>query len=718
MFKETPCSRQSRRFALAWVAFFVLGFSRLVAAAKPSTPDQDTSEMQLFQQEDILNRSVEISTKTKLKVDEAPASVSVITREDIEASGARTLGDLVRMVPGFESVRTSIGNGEPVEQFFARGVKSDFGQTVLVLLNGANKFNDLVFTSTGLAQRIDADMIERVEVIRGPGSALYGGSAFAGVINVITRDVEGDDRAQAQASYASYRRVDVHALYRRHLEKWQVGAQAKFLDEDGESFPSLSFDRSYNRASGGLQRIPRASDVKDGTRPSFDLAANISSPDNRFRLEGWFTDHNPDPWLSGFYPNPALPQYKYQAIQGMVNAEFHPVEGLALRAYYSNMYRQTRNVLSPVDGPVAIQARTNPSLAYGPEDIFGTTQHNDDLQGELNYQHKVAAHELLVGATGSRLKAWGSEAVYFGQLWDPTSPAAEIRSTDPTEGLIAYPTHIRYALSAYAQDIWQVARPLTLTLGLRVDHYSDLNPELILSPRVAAVFTPTQNHVVKAIYGQGFRPPSHFEQRGIFFGALTGSPGVKPEHINTVELTYIFHLEALRLSATGYYSRVTDSIIAVDVGDPIIPNRFSNSGRVNIWGGELEVQGKYGWLNYSPVDSRTSVTATDGSTSEGSTPFISGQSFNAGGRLDVFEHFQASSQVFVRSPRRAPGGAPSDWYVDLDSRVTYQFHWGAVFAGARNLLGQYYQLPLNNQGTYAAPYRGREFYAGIQARLP
>lgn len=701
---------------LAWGIWASVGTAAW--AGPGETPAADDSELQLFQLEESLNRLVEISTKTKIKLDEAPATVSVIDRADIESSGARTLGDVMRMVPGFQSMRTSLGNGEPVDQFLARGVKSDFGQTVLVLLNGANTFNDLVFASTGLATRIDADMIERVEVIRGPGSALYGGSAFAGVINVITRGVEGADLAELKASYASYQRVDASALFRRHLGQWRLGLQGKFVSEEGRSYPALLHDRSYDPGSGGMGPIPQAALVKDGIRPSFDLAASIASPDDRYKLQAWFTDHNPDPWLTGFYPNPALSQYRNQAIQGMVSAEARPVDGLLVRGYYSNMYRKTRTVLSPVLGPVAIGARTEPSLAYGPADIFGTVQHNDDLQGEVSYQRSLGPHELLVGATGSRLRGWGSEATYYGKLWDPTEPAREITSTDPREGLIAYPTHSRYTLSAYAQDIWQIVKPLAVTLGVRADHYSDVSPELIVSPRLAAVFTPVHNHVFKLIYGQGFRPPSLFEQRGIFFGALTGSPGVRPERMNTLEATYIAYFGAVRLSATGYYSRVTDSIITVDVGDPIIPNRFSNSGQVSIWGGEIELQGKYAWVNYSPVDSRSTVPVFGGGYVSGATPFIPAQSLNGGIRHEIFERLEASTQVFVRSPIRGPTGPASDWYVDLDARLAYRLPFGSVFAGARNLLDQRYELPLNDQGTYTAPYRGREYYVGAQGHLP
>ena len=702
-----------KRVPFALLAFVAATWGTQIRAeesARDAGTNVDIFDVSL---EDMLNRPIEISTKTASTLDEAPGTVAIIDRAAIEASGARTLGELIRMVPGCDSSRVSISNGDPVDTFFARGVRSDMSQTTLILLNGRNKFNDLVFASPGLSHRISASMIERIEVIRGPGSALYGGSAFAGVINVVTRDAAGTDTLDATALYGQGNQVNAHALGRAKVRGWTVAGQATFLYDEGKSYESLRYDLSYPPSRGGGFELAQHEKITDGIRPSLDVSVNVASPDNIARAQVWYTNHNPHPFLVDLYPTPALRKYQYQVSQLMVNADVNPTPHLSIGAHYSLMSREVRGLISPAQGPPAINIRLDPTAAYGDEDIFGTFQRSDQLQLDVNYKQKLGSHSLLLGGSGSRENQWDSRTTFWGRHWDPALEAREVTSTDPLEGLVAYAPHVRYSGAIFLQDEWQVLNALTITGGVRYDRYDDVADALIFSPRIAVVWAPLKNHIFKAMYGQGFRPPSTFEQQGIISGSSTGNPLIRPERIYTGEVAYITYFESLRLQISGYLSRVVDNIVSVEDGDPNKPNRYGNAGQVFIKGAEIEIQGRNFWVNYSVIDSQTSTA--DGSVRV--TQFLANQMLNAGFNVELLPKLGWASQLYLRGPRLTATNAVTEIQVSLDTRLVYRLGPVEIFGGITNLLDQQYRFPINDGGRYPVPSRGREFQIGVAYKL-
>ncbi|MEO5976264.1 MAG: TonB-dependent receptor plug domain-containing protein [Chryseolinea sp.] len=132
----------------------------------------------------ILNRNVAVSSKNGLTIRETPGIISLITAEEIRNSGARDMVDILRMVPGFDVMQDL----QFVQGIGLRGNWANEGK-VLVMMDG-QPFNELLYQTVALGNRFPVDAIERIEIIRGPGSAIYGGSAEYGVINIITKAAE------------------------------------------------------------------------------------------------------------------------------------------------------------------------------------------------------------------------------------------------------------------------------------------------------------------------------------------------------------------------------------------------------------------------------------------------------------------------------------------------------------------------------------------------
>ena len=128
----------------------------------------------------ILNKDVEVSSQG-LSARETPGILSVITGEEIENSGARDLTDVLRLVPGFEIL-------QDLQFVMGLGLRGNWANEgkVLVLLDG-QQMNELLYQTVAVGNHFAVDAIERIEIIRGPGSAIYGGSAEYGVINIITK---------------------------------------------------------------------------------------------------------------------------------------------------------------------------------------------------------------------------------------------------------------------------------------------------------------------------------------------------------------------------------------------------------------------------------------------------------------------------------------------------------------------------------------------------
>jgi outer membrane receptor for ferrienterochelin and colicin len=149
----------------------------------------------------ILNQRVAVSSKNGLSTRETPGIVSVISSEEIRNSGARDLGDLLRLVPGFDVLQdlqfvTGIG---------LRGSWANEGK-VLVMMDG-HPMNELLYQTVALGNRFPIDAVSRIEIIRGPGSATYGGSAEYGVINIVTRAAEDLDGVAVYATGGFHERA-------------------------------------------------------------------------------------------------------------------------------------------------------------------------------------------------------------------------------------------------------------------------------------------------------------------------------------------------------------------------------------------------------------------------------------------------------------------------------------------------------------------------------
>ncbi|MDD5329226.1 MAG: TonB-dependent receptor [Sulfuricella sp.] len=456
------------------------------------------------------NSTVSIATGASQPLRRAPAVASVITAEDIAAIGATTLAEVLETVPGMHVSRASI---RYTPLFVIRGIGGG-GQTnpqVLMLQNGipvTTMYNgDRGSAWTG----VPLENVARIEVIRGPGSALYGADAYAGVINVITRTAGDAPGTTAGVRAGSF---DTQDAWVRHGGKWGAADVAAYLrvgSTDGI------------KETIGTKTVPAPGPLNTGY-DAVDGSLNLSLDKWRFRANYKLRDR----LQTGAGISSALDPDSFgraEEVAGDLSwtdpafARDWAVGASAAYLYYAFTY-PTNVVLLP------------PSVKPPDGLIGGPNQWERQLRlsGNATYTG-FAGHSLRLGLGHDDLDLYKAKTyknyIFVAGVPTVVGPVADYSDTDPH-----IRPHQRRVDYLYAQDEWRFARDWTLTAGLRRDNYSDFGGTT--NPRLALVWEAAYDLTAKLLYGRAFRAPSFNELYGNN-PVANGDPGLRPETINTLE---------------------------------------------------------------------------------------------------------------------------------------------------------------------------------------
>lgn len=537
---------------LGWIAPFC-------AAAAESAPAAD--ELLLFQE----IPSVFSASKYEQKVTEAPSAVSIVTAAEIRKYGYRTLADLLRSLRSFH-----LSFDRATEMLGVRGFNrpGDSNSRVLLLVNG-HRLNDNIFQAAqvGTAFILDVDLIDRVEVVRGPSSSLYGNSAFFAVVNVITRrgrDLKGVEVAAEAGSHESWRgRVSYGERLPGGLEMLLSGTR---FESDGNGrlyYPEFDSPNTNNGIAEDVERDEFGS-----------LFARFSLLD--FTLEGAYVEREK-----------SLPTAPYATVFN------DPRTGGDSRQAYSRLSYEHRFA-----GQWDIQA----AVSYN---LF----HSD---GDYVYDYSEDATPfLVVNRDEFRGEWWGGEFQISKRLLDRHNLVFggefqnNFRQDQKNSDLDVYldTRNDSDNWGLYLQDEVQLRDDLIFSLGARYDHYDSFGGTT--NPRLALIYNPLAQTTVKLLYGEAFRAPNAFEQH--YHDSLATqkpNPNLQPEKIKTYELVVEQYLgEHLRAVASGFYYEIDDLInLTLDPADDLLV--FGNLDEVEAKGVELELEGKWrrgleGRISYS-----------------------------------------------------------------------------------------------------------------------
>lgn len=537
------------------------------AAGGSSGPEQleegSLAEKSIEELLDLRVARVVSASKRLERVTEAPASVTIITAEEIRRYGWRTLADVLRSVRGFHISYDRYYNYVGVQGFSRTG---DYNSRILLLLDG-HRLNEPIYegayVESGLP--IDLDLVSRVEIIRGPGSAVYGTNAFAGVVNLISKS------ADELANEGRQREISLEAGS-RGMQRVRFSGGRQF--SNGISFVGNVTGFRAN----GLDQFPV---------PEFDQPGQ--SP--------FVTPRNSDREAAG------------QAFAALHYKDFYASLGFSQRR---------KNLAALWEGQPAEATRnfgidTRGFLQVGVRKKLGETGglHLRVFGDEYRFAGVTpyAMNDPLLPSTiehHERAKSiwWGGE-VQWDQQWasvNELTVGVDFRiiprltlSTYDVNPFIPY-GNTRTSLSNYglfAENVLSLGNAWKVISGARVDDYSSFGRTF--NPRAGVIFSPNRRTAFKALIGTAFRAPNPFELN-YDTPSYLANPNLQPEKTATSEAVWEQYWGAnWRSSLSVFHSRYSNLIGQQENSENLV--EYMNSGRLsgNGFAGELAYSQKDGW---------------------------------------------------------------------------------------------------------------------------
>ena len=614
-------------------------------------------------------------------VTEAPASVSFITAEEIARYGYRTLADILRGVRGFY-----MSDDRNFSLVGTRGFAKpgDYNSRILLLVNG-HRVNDNVFgqAEIGAEFGIDAAMFERVEIIRGPASSLYGDSAFFAVVNVITRSGASLDGVSLAIDGGTLGTVMTRASAGRRLANGvDVAVSGTFEESAGVDrlyFPVFDTPASNNGVAEGL----------DGERVG-QLYGQLRV--RNFTVTGAYGRRRRDVPTASFGTlfNEQVSREQTTDRHVLADVEYGRSVGMSHFTARGSFDQFSYDGIYPYDNGL-----NNGSIIVARNSVLGSRW--------------TASAKLTRPVPGRQVLALGAELI------DNIHQDQQLQYSDPA--LMGFSTdHTSVQQAVFLQDEIKLTTWLMVNGGLRFDRYADFRR---VTPRAALIATPSSNQSFKYLYGRAFRAPNEYERTEFLFGA--GVRDLVPESIDTHEVVWERYTnDWLRTSVSTYWYKADRLITLTTTTDPssTFGTTYVNGGHVRANGLELEAQmrlgaGFQGLMSYALQRARDLETGVQLVNSPGqmakfriSMPGPSRKSF-------------VSTEVLALSSRRTIAGETLGAMATASVTIVAPVGAGFELVGsARNLFNVEYADPASDQHRQdAIVQNGRTFRVGLRWKL-
>jgi len=677
-------------------AIFLLIFNQVVA-------DEDESELSyVYGDQDYIS----IATGAKQLIKQAPAVASVITSADIIASGAADFDELLMQIPGLYASRA--GMYEPLNA--VRGVYSEYSNQVLVLVNGVSQSQILYGGRGPIPTALPLILIDRIEVIRGPGSAVYGADAFAGVINIITKEpaksesslglrVESFNSKKLQLQYQS-NIGEVSTLLT--FEGGKSAGDDSIVDSDLQTVLDSAFGTQASLAPG---KIRRGGD-------SIDLHLYLN-------YQGW-------KFRSGY-------QSRLNFGTGVgFSSVLDPIGKRNIRNYYAELVYETKSLSDwnseykisyfKISAKQSLQLFPPGSTGGGTEifseGVLGVPEYNEKhVRGEVStFFTGLEKHRVRVGA-GFDLS--GFDNIEDHRNFDANNqPLGEFIEATDIEDLVFLSPHKREVYYFFVQDEWNIAPDWDFTLGLRFDEYSDFGSTF--NPRLALVWQASYNLTVKALYGRAFRAPSIIELYVENNPSVLGNRNLNPETMDTYEIAFNYKPTGnLDLNFNLFHYEIDDLIeqtIAAKV------KVFDNSGVQKGKGFEAE----FDWSvsqelsikgNYAYQRSKNKLTHSDAGHVPHHQVYLRGDwKFASKWLLNFQSNWIGERERVVGDPRSDLGGYTK---TDLHLRYGDEYSPWNISVGLKNVFNDDIREPTISPGFVPndLPLPGRVWFFELSTNI-
>ncbi|NEV61879.1 TonB-dependent receptor plug domain-containing protein [Thiorhodococcus minor] len=632
-----------------------------------------------------------LATKTRMNADFVPGILSVLDGDELAALGAHTVWEALALVPGVQIDRNN--NGGLLVSI--RGFQHANGNVKLLLnsvaMNNAfGGYSNILYTPV--------EQVERIEVIRGPGSAVHGEFAFAGVINIITR--KNENRVSLYAGSGATYGAGLVFSTQDPSQDWHLSLNAAGWDTQGTDVMAGA-DRLYLIGLGQQSLAPRKLNNAEN-----DRLAVLSLDYKKTSLLAQYSRDQRGTFFGALNVLPAWNESADAAFseQTLVQLRqvFDPTEtlGAELKLTWSQYVGNWAEEVLPAGLPYPLDSQNvYPDGVFLENDI---RLNREEVELTLDWGG-WSGHRWQLDATAARVQVKDAWWAFNGDL-DTQEPLSAPRRYSGDQNFIDEGAE-RTIRSLAVQDQFRPLAPLEVTVGLRYDSYSDVGDNL--SPRLAAVWTLSEEHLIKAQYAEAFFPPTLFQVYGNAGTSALGEIAVEPETVSTSELSYIFRRGTGVVRATLYHSQV-DNLIVIE------SNSYRNRGRARLQGIETEWEQRLGpaWKLVANLSYSDTLDNDIGGALAGAADWLGNLSLLYRPRSDVL---LTGRWRYVSDRHRSADDPRSDQlpgYNDLALTLNW-LNVGAsgltLRAGVNNLLAQTIKSP-------AATYTYTDDYSLLEER--
>ena len=524
------------------------GFAPVERTVNVQHGEQPPIDVQLVAVEDV-----QAASRTSESVDDAPSSVTIISGRELRAMGYPTIAEALRGVRGVfvsdDTTYASLG-------FRGYGPAGSYGNKVLVLVDGHSTNDDWIGSSyVGYDNRTDLDGIDRIEIVRGPGSVLYGTGAFVGVVNLVTTPNDAPSDTSVAMGTSEGGSLRARGRVRRAFGGGGFDLAASGLSAAGQDY--FFSGAGDSRGADGFRSGTASGKLWWG---AFTLQAQAVARDK------------------------ALPSGEYETALGdagthlidrraFAEARFEPKLGdageLFLRGYFDR-YTYDSSLVSSADI-------------------------SDGLRHERYTGDWMGAEARVV------LHPWSSLRLIAGGEWQDHFHVAQrgtsgLDSAVP-ETYLASENPFQFGAGYADLDLKLLGDRLHLSAGARLDHYSTFGNAL--NPRVSLIVKPLDATVIKLMAGRAFRAPSIYE---LYYndGGISQIPsgGLQPEHVWSGEIELTQHFAQLWTAVASAWASEISDIIQL-AGLPSGLDQYQNvSGSLRAVGAEAELRREWrqGWM--------------------------------------------------------------------------------------------------------------------------
>lgn len=576
------------------VSSLLFGFTSV--CAQTSYINENNEELESFMALDLqslLQMNVITAVKKPQKISDAPAIISVITAQDIRQFSYQSVAEALQQVPGIYCIYDFLSYNCGV-----RGINGGlraYSKILKVMINGMPvSFRSDTANYLG-PELLPMSVIDRIEVIRGPASALYGANAYLGVINIITHSDISSYKGKYQIELSSLQgnvggEVEGLYQYRNEGSGLLVALRSRYEDRSGHELADSS--------------------------PRKDTYTNIESEDDIAKPKSFYAD--------GYY--------HYKAHDFRVLAQYSVLDSDAefldfgTLTHANHINQESTNLRLTDHWELHSDWTLDMELGYA----TGAPGSNEKLNilGDINYPKREFEYEAIDVVAKLAYQMNTTHHLSVGVDYsDDNEQLIEILSVNSETGsevLISEPRGQQHFIDrgVFAQWLWAAADALDITLNIREDDNNLYGNETTY--RAAGVYRLREDLILKALYGTSYKAPAALQlyAQPLIAGEIIGNPALNPETATTAELALQWVQSAnLSIGVNLFSTAVDDKVELAPAG---VNQQPQNIGEQTSWGAELDVKSTWGnhLLEWQSSYQSTDTTVQDAFEGKLETPSV------------------------------------------------------------------------------------------------